>query len=210
MADAKKTFTELCALFEQGDKPNEQAFRDWLYTMFNGKETLPGLLFYRALLSQNPPVLSQTSGTVPIGSKWTCNLYGPGDDFSNWELISGVVNTDGAVYRATVDAPTDWSNNSDLSYDGAPYIVSTDTDGNFAPTQNDLDGDPVYTYLFNGFFRGTLAGAFPQDKTGFQCTASLGSNIINVGWNDDDSFSIYTEATDNILYYTELIISVAP
>ncbi len=193
---------------------------------------------YKALLAQNAPVASQTSGTVPVGSIWTITTYmqtisgvninytdgeipivgdtmngnggqtglissvtsemdgttsvtfssstgdwstatsyvsstgsGPvnhviytGDNFSNWTLLSGSANTTGAVYKATTSAPTDWSYGSDISYDGAPYVVSINANGVLGPIINTI-GDIVWSYDGPGYFIGTLAGAFPEGKT---------------------------------------------
>lgn len=125
------------------------------------------LKHYTALLSQNAPIASKTFGdfSTMLGSLWTITTYNAGDDFSNMELISGVVNTSGAVIRAIgTGIPTVWANASDLAYSGAPYIVSKNKLGNFAPFENTLGGDIVWSYNSVGVYNGTLNNAFPLNK----------------------------------------------
>jgi len=120
---------------------------------------------YKALLSQLAPIASQTSGTVAIGSIWTITTFETGDNFSNWELISGSANTSGAVYRATTTAPTVWTNGSDLAYDGSPFIVSTDSNGDLNPNSNTLGGEVEFSFPSAGLFEATGTGLFPLAKT---------------------------------------------
>jgi hypothetical protein len=175
-------------------------------------------LRYKCLLSQNAPIASKTSGTVIIGQIWTIETFETGDNFSNWELISGTANTTGAVYRALTTAPTTWTNGSDLSYDGSPYIVSTNADGDFAPFVNTLGGEPIYSYIDVGGFSGTLVGAFPIDKAIFKIPYNI-NGIENpdnlIAYRDsDDEFQINTGLenvlTNGRLYYTPFEIEVYP
>ncbi len=117
---------------------------------------------YEALLLQTAPT-TQTSGTLLIGAIYTLTTFNAGDNFSNMELLSGTVNTTGSTFRAIVDTPTDYSHSSVLDYDGAPYVVSINSDGDFAPSINTI-GDIVWSYDGTGNFIGTLAGAFPAGK----------------------------------------------
>jgi hypothetical protein len=47
---SKKTYAELAAYFETGDKPTQSQFEDMLYTFFKGASALPKT--YKVLISQ--------------------------------------------------------------------------------------------------------------------------------------------------------------
>jgi hypothetical protein len=138
----------------------------------------PKYKIYSALLSQNTPVASQTSGVFVVGQIWTITTYAAGDDFSNMELISGTMNTTGAVIRALETTPTVWSNGSDLSYDGAPYIVSTDANGDLNPFENTI-GDAVWSYDSTGSFYLTITGAFTLNKTSVKFGSEFNDSAAN-------------------------------
>ncbi len=173
---------------------------------------------YKALLSQAAPIASQTSGTFTVGMIVSITTYAAGDDFSNWNLISGTDNTTGAVYQVTVAAPTDWTNSSDLSYDGAPFIVSLDSNGDLNPLFNKV-GSVVLTRNATGNYSGTLAGAFVQGKTFFkepqQRNIPISVSYIRITWNSVNDFVIETydslgAPSDDILYYTSIEIEIFP
>lgn len=120
---------------------------------------------YKALISQNAPIASRTSGTFNVGMIVSITTYVAGDDFSNWNLISGSENTTNAVYQVTVAAPTTWTNSSDLAYDGRPYVVSTDSNGDLNPLINTLNITPVFAYASAGVYTLTSVGSFTNGKT---------------------------------------------
>lgn len=180
-------------------------------------------LLYEVLLSQNAPVASQTSGTVVAGQVWTITTYAAGDDFSNWVLISGTANTTGAVYKAYTTTPTNWSNGSDLAYDGAPYIVSTDADYNYSPFANTTGGEVVFSYTSAGKFIGTLTGAFLLGKVFFGSPnlKDNGANkrFVEVFRVNNNSFGINTYKIDagsnrvdedGVLSFTSISFKINP
>lgn len=127
-----------------------------------------GIKRYKALLSQNAPIASTLNVSMVAGQIWTLDIYSgldPIDPFNGLELISGTIRVAGSKYRSNVDVSYIFTN-TQMSYDGSPYIVSTDVNGDFAPFVNTLGGSPVYSYPSTaGRFRATLAGAFPNGKT---------------------------------------------
>ena len=192
--------------------------------LINPPSTEP--LTYKALLSQNAPIPSQTSGIFTVGQIWTITTFVAGDDFSNMELISGTMNTTGAVIRATSDTPTIWTNSSDLAYDGSPYIVSTDSNGDFAPFVNTLSGYFRYDVVGNYTFISNSSN-LTIDKTiikpiiSYSNLSPLNSqDIYSAGRNSDTEIYISTAMRDNtsgattsgddILYYTPFEIEVYP
>lgn len=145
------------------------------------------------------------------------------DDFSNWNLISGTGNTNGDVYQVTESAPTSWTRGSDLSYDGSPYVVSTDVNGDLNPFVNTLGEDPVYTYNDVGTYLLTLtSNSISKTNVIVHQSSGYGSGclfntrqMLTVPPNDyfeitsgivDLSYVLY----DNILNYTPISIEVYP
>lgn len=172
-----------------------------------------GYTVYRALISQNAPIASQTSGVFLVGQIWTITTFNAYDDFSNMELISGTMNTSGCVFRATSTTPTAWGSGSDLAYDGRPYIVSTDVNSNIVPFVTTI-GDIAFSYTATGQFKGTLANAFLQDKTQFK----IAFNFVGVPviyWSSVNEFILLSKSNlttyaDNLYNYTALDIYVYP
>lgn len=103
-------------------------------------------LRYKALLSQNAPVASTQTPTIRAGQIWedTIGTANAGDlvILGGYELISGTLGAVNAKYRSATDDTPNFTTAS-LKYDGSPYIVSTDVNGNFAPFVNTLGGNPV-------------------------------------------------------------------
>ena len=151
---------------------------------------------YKALISQNAPIATQTSGTFTVGMIVSTTTYVAGDDFSNWTLVSGTVNTTGAVYQVTEAAPTVWTNSSDLAYDGAPFVVSLDGDGILNPFLNTLSGTPVWSYTSAGLFLATLTGEFLEGKTTVLIGSSASSMlIVRAERNSDNDIVVATEVS---------------
>lgn len=144
----------------------------------------PGYSEYEALISQNAPVGSKTFGMVPVGSIWTILNFVAGDDFSNWKLLSGTGNTNGDIYQATSAAPLLWHHNSEITYDGSPYVVSTDLNGDINPFVDTIGIPPIYTYSSPGNFPVTNTGAYPKEKTSIELgdvfTRNGGATVGNV------------------------------
>lgn len=139
--------TTLYAVTNKNDKI------DWAASEIN--ETTTNYKIYSALISQDSPLLNKTSSNwqpaFVVGQLWTINNYEDGDDFSNYELVSGVMNTTDCVFRIIGDAydtaylPTVWLNNTTISYDGVPYVVSVDSVGKYAPHENTIPGNIYFT-----------------------------------------------------------------
>ena len=74
-----KTYAELAAYFETGDKPTQAQFEDMLYTMFNGLASKPKV--YRALLTQSSTgaptavILENTTGETPTFTYVSAGQY---------------------------------------------------------------------------------------------------------------------------------------
>jgi len=170
-------------------------------------------LRYKALLSQNAPVASQTNGSfVSAGTIWTIDTYVIGDDFSNMELISGTMNTTGCVFRATVDTPTDWSNGSTLSYDGSPYIISKNINNEFSPFIDTLGSPVIFEYVSVNKYKITCTGVFITSKTFYDMPNSdlSTTNSFFIYSADDDNSLIIETGADDMLYYTPIEIEVYP
>lgn len=265
---------------------------DNVYNQIGG-QIQGGIKIYKALIKQNAPTASQTSGVFIIGQLWTINDYVGGiattksnlfggtgytsdtgitttggtgtgllvnytavggvitsltisdggigytigdtitvddgngdatfvvsavasDDFSNMELINGTMNTSGAVIRATSTTPNTWTNGSDLSYDGAPYVVSTDANGNIAPFINTLGQDVTFFYIEPGVFYIDAVGVL-SDITKVNLTiCSQVPNIGYIGINNDglqinlQSANASGVTSNNIISNTAFEIQVYP
>jgi len=168
-------------------------------------------LRYKCSIVAPAPIASQTSGTSPVGLIWTIVAYESGDDFSNWELISGTANTTGAVYRATTTTPTTWDNDSELSYDGTPCISSTNADGDFAPFINTADptaewsvsGTPDYSLSLTGASVGkTFISGFSSwefENTTYIPIIDLDNGVVGYYTLAPMSNSIYLYVVDDLL-----------
>lgn len=143
------------------------------------------------------------------------------DDFSNWTLISGTENTDGAEYLVTNLNVVTWDNGSTLIYDGRPYIVSRDSNGNLGPLVNNFNGT-ISLYGNSGIFS---ISSYDSEFASFKTIAFLErpqnsityySTIFPPGTGGSDASVIYFETRDsggtldNILRCTELRIEVYP
>lgn len=91
---------------------------------------------------------------------------------------------------------------------GAPSIESAGNGAN-TPFENSI-GTIVWTRGGAGSYSGTLAGAFPQNKTfvGIPFIKNDGSNDIIVTVNEPDSIRITTGGADDILTNTPIEILV--
>jgi hypothetical protein len=180
-----------------------------------------GVKRYKALISQNAPVPTKTSGTVPVGSIWTITTFAAGDDFSNWELLSGTGNTSGDVYRATTTAPTVWANGSDLAYDGSPYVVSKNSLGQIRPLENTLGEEITFTYEGVGYYGVKSNSKFISGRTFYNISHSSGDIGIlttsnKIEYVDIDTIDLASGTgvpvafSDDIFYLACIFIEVYP
>jgi hypothetical protein len=128
-------------------------------------------LRYKALLSQNAPVATTQTPSIIAGQIWedTIGTADAGDlvILGGYELISGTLGDVNAKYRSAANNVPIFITAS-LEYDGSPYVVSTDANGDFNPFVNTLGGDIVFSYDSVGSYIGTLSGAFPLAKTDYK------------------------------------------
>jgi len=179
-------------------------------------------LVYKALLSQNAPIATTTDPTMVAGQIWTLEIYSaldPIDPFNGLELISGTIRVAGSKYRSNTNTSFTFTT-TEMSYDGSPYIVSTDVNGDFAPFINTLGEDLIFEYDSTGNYLIKSSGIFVNNKTivrPIQTTASgvaSKSIIVNIVDNDND-IAIYSTndgstAADGELYFTSIEIEVYP
>lgn len=171
-------------------------------------------LRYKALLSQNAPVVSTVSGSMIKGQIWTLEAWSIDDTVAfnalDVELISGTAGIAGAKYRALSDQSFTFTI-TEMSYDGSPYVVSTDANGDLNPFVNTI-GAIVFTYIVVGGYRGTLIGAFGEFKT----DVFVKRSIANISSITDDNFTIRTYSdflttpSDDMLINTPIEIEVYP
>lgn len=184
--------------------------------------------------------VTQTSGVLVVGKRYTILDFNAGDNFTNVaSVVSGTINTTGCVFDAIGTTPTTYSNGSTLAHyetqsytwadlktglNGNPKIYKAllTQSGTNAPVAtvlvNTLSGTPVWSRASAGSYRLTLAGEWVVDKT--FVTLSYGSdgaeNILN--WYRSDSnelvllnLEVGTGTTDNLMLYpTAITIEVYP
>ena len=130
--------------------------------------------------------VTQTSGALVIGKRYTILDFNTGDNFTNVaNVISGTINTTGCVFDAIGTTPTTYSNGSTLAlYETQSYTwaelkaglgvgakvykaLLTQT-GTSAPVAtvlvNTLSGTPVWSRDDVGNYYMTLAGEFLSGK----------------------------------------------
>lgn len=126
--------------------------------LINAPSTEP--LRYKALLSQNAPVATTTDPTMIAGQIWTLEAYNAADaaTIAALELVSGTLYAVGSKYRSATGQTLNVNAATTFSYDGSPYVVSTDANGDFNPFLNTLGGNPVWSYGGVGEYYLTLSG----------------------------------------------------
>ena len=140
---------------------------------------------YTALLTQSSgdDIQTTTSGSLTVGVTYEITDYQGGDDFTN---VGATSNTNGVLFCATGTTPTEWGNESELTYNtGAPVVtVLENTIGNI-----------YWQFQVIGVGIAVLTAGFPVNKTiAFGTGTALGDdNIIN--------FDL-TTGPDNIFIYT--------
>lgn len=170
--------------------------------------------------------VTQTSGVLVVGKRYTILDFNVGDNFTNVaSVVSGTINTTGCVFDAIGTTPTTYSNGSTLAHyqtqsytyedlrnelnGGAQpkiYKALLSQSGTNAPVAtvlvNTLSGTPVWSYDSVGTYRLTLAGEFTEFKTFISNTSSSGEYAGETGilfsWSDVNS--IYMEAFKDAVY----------
>lgn len=176
-------------------------------------------LKYKALISQNAPIASTNSDTMLAGQIWELSgAANPSDYafFDTYELISGTLYGAGSKYRVSVDTPFTFSASA-IEYDGSPYIVSTNADGNLNPSRNTTGVDATFSYNSAGDLIVTMTGLFADKRKVYHQLGSpvVGGQITSV-IIDADNLGIATTNADgtasinSLLYYTLISIEVYP
>jgi len=100
------------------------------------------------------------------GQIWTLEAYNAADaaTIAALELISGTLYAVGSKYRSATDQTLNVNVATTFSYDGSPYIVSTDVNGDFNPFVNTTGVTDVYSYQGVGDGLLTMTGLF-ADKS---------------------------------------------
>ena len=181
-------------------------------------------LIYKALLSQNAPIAATNQPYMLAGQVWTLETYDSGDNskFAFLELVSGTLYAIGSKYRYYQNTDFDWSLAfpllvSTFSYDGSPYIVSTNADGNLNPSRNTTGVDATFSYNSAGDLIVTMTGLFADKRKVYHQLGSpvVGGQITSV-IIDADNLGIATTNADgtasinSLLYYTLISIEVYP
>ena len=162
-------------------------------------------LKYKALISQNAPIVTTQTPTIVAGQIWedTIGTADAGDlvILGGYELISGVLGAINAKYRSAI-ADTPIFVTSSFAYDGTPYVVSTDANGAFNPV-TDTVTDVVLNYRDAGDFTITsTSGKFLEGKT-FIKHKSLIMYYNGFGYAADAVF-VSRRVKDNIIQlYTQ-------
>jgi len=158
---------------------------------------------YKALISQNAPVVTTQTPTILAGQIWE-DTIGTADAadlivLGGYELMSGTLGAVNATYRSFSD-DTPSFNTSSFAYDGSPYVVSKDGDGLFNPFFNSLSGAPVFSYDGVGEFYATLANEFTANKTLVIIGAAEGGYMIGGSRYSDDAIYISKTIDDSTTY----------
>jgi len=200
--------------------PSEDAVYDALQGKVD-KSSLP--LTYKALLSQNAPIATTQTPSILAGQIWedTIGTADAGDlvVLGSYELISGTLGDVNAKYRSAANNVPIFITAS-LEYDGSPYVVSTDANGDFATFVNTLGEDLIFEYDSTGNYLIKSSGIFVNNKTivrPIQTTASgvaSKSIIVKIVDNNTD-IAIYSTndgstPADEELYCTLVEIEVYP
>ncbi len=182
----------------------------------------PAVKRYKALLSQNAPIASTVNVSMVAGQIWTLEIYSaldPIDPFNGLELISGTIRVAGSKYRSNTNTSFTFTT-TEMSYDGSPFIVSTDANGDLNPFVNTLGETPTYGKEVTAG-QGTLNVSNPiflESKVGLKIQSMYYSGIgdkyfIYRNSNTQiaiDTASNQTTPADDTLYYTLIEIEIYP
>jgi hypothetical protein len=149
---------------------------------------------YKALLSQNAPVATTTDPTMVAGQIWELEAYNAADaaTIAALELVSGTLYAVGSKYRSATNQTLNVNAATTFSYDGSPYIVSTDANGDFNPLVNTI-GTTTLNFISEGLFSIDSSALFASGKT----TVSIGNvdatSTIKAYWVSTSAVRISTK-----------------
>jgi hypothetical protein len=181
----------------------------------------PTPLQYKCLLSQNAPVATTTDPTMVAGQVWELEAYNAADaaTIAALELVSGTLYAVGSKYRSATNQTLNVNAATTFSYDGSPYIVSTDANGDFNPSIDttgltityERDAEGLFGVVYSGY---TLGKTYPKiSNYGSQMFATI---IDGAGMGNGNfriaTFDAYdnTQTYDAYLTYTPFEIEIYP
>lgn len=156
--------------------------------------------------------VTQTSGALVVGKRYTILDFNAGDNFTNVaSVVSGTINTTGCVFDAIGTTPTTYSNGSTLArYETQSYtyedlrnelnggaqpkiykalLTQSGTDAPVATVLvNTLSGTPVWSRNTNGSYTLTLASEFVNGKTTVTGQMVDGSNLQFLAIDNNTSY----------------------
>lgn len=156
--------------------------------------------------------VTQTSGVLVVGKRYTILDFNAGDNFTNVaSVVSGTINTTGCVFDAIGTTPTTYSNGSTLArYETQSYtyedlrnelnggaqpkiykalLTQSGTDAPVATVLvNTLSGTPVWSRNTNGSYTLTLASEFVNGKTTVTGQMVDGSNLQFLAIDNNTSY----------------------
>ena len=178
--------------------------------------------------------VTQTSGVLVVGKRYTILDFNAGDNFTNVaSVVSGTINTTGCVFDAIGTTPTTYSNGSTLAHyetqsytyedlktglSGNPLIYEAllSQTGTSAPVAssilvNTLGQTPTFSYIGAGDYRLIVTGGiFVKAKTAMIIAQNIGGGgLIDIIWNSTNDLAIELPS-DNILDYTLVSIKIYP
>jgi len=198
-------------------------FSGEIFSEITGTETTPiggdgaEPLKYKCLLSQNTPEFDMSLSIMIAGQIWELSdvaAHPSSQAFlDTLELVSGTLYALGSKYRAAIDTPFSIPETI-MTYDGSPYIVSTNSDGDFAPFINTLGEEPIFSLPTTGRHRATITSSlFVKSKTSikidnFNVGSKQATTVNQIDWktfNADESAEV-----DDKLGYTPFEIEIYP
>ena len=213
---------------------DEETIRRWIADGIANNPSPGGSSYfvYKALISARLPEASIISGSLIKGEWYKILNAVAGDDFDNVANYSvGGSSATNSVFMATGTTPTDWSNGSELSSYGCPFLVSTDSDGEVAPLTNTIEGTILFLRGSEGNYQiiknvdgndltgitpdnpssyySKLVEAFPYYKTYPSCNLNA-----TEGYNSENFARLSAEITDvnaaNKILILEVVATVNP
>lgn len=189
----------------------------------------PAVKKYKALISQNAPVATTTDPEMVAGQIWTLEAYNAADaaTIAALELVSGTLYAVGSKYRSSTDQTLSVNAATTFSYDGSPYVVSTDVNGDLNPFLDTINDNIRFSYDGVGVVE--CDAGFQRSKTivkfGNSHDSALGSTF-NFSIYPDNKIYLETciepitdgggslkgvpELADGVAYYTPFEIEVYP
>jgi hypothetical protein len=178
----------------------------------------PTPLQYKCLLSQNAPVATTTDPTMVAGQIWELEAYNAADaaTIAALELVSGTLYAVGSKYRSATNQTLAVAAGTTFSYDGSPYIVSTNANGDFNPFVDTVDDNIRASFDSEGVFEVEGDAAFDIEKINYKI-GNIANGIISCAFDTGKlkiTTSLFSFGTFNlvngVLDYTPFEIEIYP